>query len=265
MNAKRILITGANSYIGQSFERWATQHYSEHFQIDTVDVIDSGWKEKNFSKYDIIFHVAGIVHCKEKPEMKALYQTVNIELPISIAKKAKVEGVRQFVFMSSMSIYGKNVGRISRDEVPLPKNYYGKSKWKAEQLLEKLSDENFKIAILRPPMVYGEGCKGNYQLLKKFAQKSPIFPDYKNERSLIHIDILCDTLCEVMREGKEGLFFPQNSQYICTTELVKEIAKENHKKIILTRAFNPFITVGIKLHVPILEKTFGSLIYEKEI
>lgn len=261
---KRVLITGANSYIGTSFEAWAKKRYPGEFEIDTVDMVDGSWREKSFAGYDAVFHVAAIVHKKEKPEMKKLYLQVNKELPIEVARKAKEEGVRQFVFMSSMSVYGMNTGVITKETKAVPKTFYGKSKLAAEKGLLKLQDYGFHVAILRPPMVYGPDCKGNYQLLKKFVSVSPIFPDYFNQRSMIFIDNLCEFIVQVIWQEKAGMCLPQDENYVCTTKMVQEIAEESGKKIWTTKIFNSFISLGLKLHMPMLEKLFGSLVYEKE-
>ncbi|MBE5817407.1 MAG: NAD-dependent epimerase/dehydratase family protein, partial [Clostridiales bacterium] len=185
---KKILITGANSYIGTSFEKYINENYSDKYTVDTVDMIDGTWREKDFSSYDSVFHVAGIAHQKETKENAPLYYKVNRDLVIEAAKKAKNDGVKQFVFLSSMSVYGMETGVITEDTLPSPKSNYGKSKLQAEEELDKIQSEGFVIAKIRPPMVYGEGCKGNYQTLIKIARKLPFFPDYENQRSMIHID-----------------------------------------------------------------------------
>ena len=261
---KKVLITGANSYIGTSFEAWAKKRYPGEFEIDTVDMVDGSWKEKSFRGYTSVFHVAAIVHKKEKPEMKNLYWQVNKELPVEVAQKAKEEGVHQFVFMSSMSVYGMNTGSITKETKAHPKTFYGKSKLAAEKELRKLADDKFSVAILRPPMVYGVDCKGNYQLLKKFALMSPVFPKYENQRSMISIERLCDFVVQTIQEGKGGLYFPQNKHYVCTTKMVQEIARDSGKKIWTTRIFNPFISLGLKMHVSVIEKMFGNLVYERK-
>lgn len=258
---KNILITGANSYIGESFKSWAEKKYSNDFVIQTIDMVDGSWREKSFSGYDVVLHVAGIVHRKEKPNMQELYRAVNMELPLEVAKKARAAGVKQFIFMSSMSIYGKNTGRIQKTDRPRPNTYYGKSKLQAEKCIVRLQEKHFKVAILRPPMVYGEGCKGNYQLLKKFILKSPIFPDWKNERSMIHIDVLSDFLVELVQKQAEGVYCPQDDKYVCTAKLAKKLAQENHKNIIFTKVFNWCIKLGLLLHIPVIEKVFGTLVY----
>ena len=259
---KRVLITGAGSYIGTSFENWVRERYPGEFSVDTVDMVDGSWREKCFSGYDAILHVAAIVHKKEKPQMESLYQKVNTELPIEVAKKAKREGVHQFIFMSSMSVYGMNTGIITSVMKPAPKTFYGKSKLAAEENLNTLSDINFSVVILRPPMVYGAGCKGNYQLLKKFVSRCPIFPIYKNQRSMISIANLCEFMVQIIINKKSGLYFPQNRHYVCTSDLVHKIAADDGRKIYMTHLFNPLICLGLKLHITVIEKVFGNLIYQ---
>ena len=180
---KNILITGANSYVGTSFEKWLSQ-WPDKYHVDTIDMIDGTWREKSFAGYDAVFHVAGIAHRKETKQNAHLYYEVNRDLAIETAKKAKAEGVSQFIFMSSMSVYGMETGVITRDTVPNPKNHYGKSKFEAEQGITALEDESFRVAVLRPPMIYGKGCKGNYQKLAKLARITPVFPDIENKRSM---------------------------------------------------------------------------------
>ena len=176
-----------------------------------------------------------------KKRDKDLYFRVNRDLAYEVAKKAKKEGVSQFIFLSSMSVYGMDTGVITRDTVPHPKSLYGKSKLEAEKLIEHLNDQTYKVAILRPPMVYGKGCKGNYPKLAKLAKITPLFPDIDNKRSMIYVDNLSKFLKVIIDDNQSGLFFPQNNEYVKTSELVKLIAKYNNKKIRLTKLFNPII------------------------
>lgn len=229
---KRVLITGANSYIGESFEKWAKSNYPDQFQIDTLDMIDGSWRDISFSGYDAVFHVAGIAHAdvgKVSEERKAFYYKINRDLAVETAQKAKEDNVRQFVFMSSMIIYGGSA-RLGRQRVitgetrPNPENFYGDSKWQADQRLRGLEEEEFQVAVLRPPMIYGKGSKGNYPLLAKLARKLPVFPDIKNERSMLHIDNLCEFLCMLIQDGRGGIYFPQNKEYVRTSDIVRRIA-----------------------------------------
>ena len=256
---KNILITGANSYIGTSFENYLKK-WANEYNVDTVDMIDGSWKNKNFSKYDIVFHVAGIAHKKETKENTELYYKVNRDLAYEVAKKAKTEGIKQFIFLSSMSVYGMETGIIRKDTIPSPKSSYGKSKFQAEELLKSLQDSRFIIAILRPPMIYGIGCKGNYVKLEKFALKSPIFPNIKNKRSMLHIGNLCEFVKKIIDKDGGGLFLPQNEEYVCTSDMVREIAKAHGKKIYMIKLFNPLLRI---LKFSIVNKVFGDLVYEK--
>lgn len=257
----KILITGKDSYIGTSFGKWVAQ-YGDTYRVDTIDVRDSIWKQQSFSGYDAILHVAGIAHIKETPENSQLYYKVNRDLAVDLAVKARQDGVKQFVFLSSMSVYGIEKGIITNNTPCNPKNTYGKAKLEAEVRLKELENSNFIVAIVRPPMVYGKGCKGNYPKLAKLALKSPVFPDIKNERSMIHIDNLSEFIKVLIDDGAKGVFCPQNKEYVCTTEMVKIIADAHGRRIKLTRVFNPMLTL---LKLNIITKVFGSLVYDKKI
>ncbi|MGY3750912.1 NAD-dependent epimerase/dehydratase family protein [Vagococcus acidifermentans] len=258
---KRILITGRNSYIGTSFETYLSQ-FPEAYQVDTISVRGDGWREADFSSYDVLFHVAGIAHRKETKENQELYYQVNYELVKEVADKAKQEGVSQFIFMSSMSVYGMETGVITDKTVPHPKTAYGKSKLMAENYLHELETEAFGVTILRPPMVYGKDCKGNYHLLSKFAKISPIFPKIENQRSMIFIDNLTNYIKFAIDHSIFGLLTPQNNHYVKTYELIEKIVLVNNKKIHLTYFFNPLIKLLMDKST-IVSKVFGNLVYEK--
>lgn len=211
---KKILITGANSYIGMSFEKYIKDNYPDDYVVDTVDMIDGTWREKDFSGYDSVFHVAGIAHSdngKISPEKEKLYRSINTDLTVETAKKAKADGVKQFIFMSSAIVYGDSapIGKskiITRDTLVSPANCYGDSKVQAENGIRPLSDKNYKIVILRPPMIYGKGSKGNYPLLAKIAVKTPVFPYVKNERSMLYIENLCEFVRLMIENEEHGTF-----------------------------------------------------------
>ena len=260
---KKILITGANSYIGTSFETYI-QQYAENYQLDTVDMIDGSWRDKDFSEYDVVYHVAGIAHQKECKENVDLYYKVNRDLAVDVAKKAQEEGVKQFIFLSSMSVYGKEEGVITKETLPVPKSHYGISKLQAEQGILVHQSENFRIAVLRPPMVYGEGCKGNYQTLVKIAEKLPIFADYKNVRSMVEIGVLCSFVKNLIDEESAGLFFPQNKEYVCTCKMIQSIAQKSGKNFKLTKLFNPAIWI-LKTFTRKGKKAFGNLVYADDL
>ena len=256
---KKVLITGANSYIGVSFEHYVKEHFPEDYSVDTVDMIGDAWREKDFSSYDSVFHVAGIAHVKETAENAELYYKINRDLAVETAHKAKCEGVKHFVFLSSMSVYGVESGEIELHGQPTPVSNYGKSKWQAEQQLAELADDGFTVTMLRPPMVYGKGCKGNYNFLKKWIRTFHIFPDYANQRSMIAIEHLCAYVCETIAAPRGGVFFPRDEKYMCTTDLVKRIAEKEGVKVHYTKLFNPLIR---SLKIKLVRKVFGNYVYK---
>lgn len=258
---KQILITGANSYIGTSFETYM-QQFGDDYQIDTIDLKDGSWKEKDFSGYDSIIHLAAIVHVKEKNE--ELYYQVNRDLAVETAEKAKDEGVNQFIFFSSMSIFGVDTGVISKETIPQPKTPYGKSKLAAEKLLGELDSPKFKVCILRPPMIYGPNTVGNYPRLARLAKKSPIFPKVKNQRSMLYINNLALFLKLMVDSQLSGTFHPQNKEYVNTSDMVEKIAEINNKKIRIIPGFDSLIQLLSK-QINVFNKVFGTLIYDKEM
>lgn len=173
---KSILITGKNSYIGSRFEEWLAK-YPDKYKVDAISLRDESWKEKDFSEYDVVYHVAGIAHRKETKENRELYYAVNRDLAYEVAKKSKQDGIKQFIFLSTMSVYGLESGVIDEHTPLKPKSNYGKFKLQAEELIKPLEDDSFKIAILRPPMVYGKGCKGNYPRLVFLATSFCSIPE----------------------------------------------------------------------------------------
>lgn len=269
---KKILITGANSYIGTSFENYIKEQFPDRYTVDTVDMIDESWRKKDFSGYDTVFHVAGIAHSdngKISEEQKKLYYQVNTELTIETAEKAKRDGVKQFIFMSSAIVYGDSapIGktkRISKDTPLSPANAYGDSKAQAEKGILPLSDERFKVVVLRPPMIYGSGSKGNYPQLSKFAQKLPIFPDVQNERSMLYIENLTEFIRLMIENEESGIFFPQNAQYSSTSHMVKEIADAHGKRIKLVKGFTWMLKI-MSHFTGLVNKAFGNLSYDMSL
>ncbi|MCK1236513.1 NAD-dependent epimerase/dehydratase family protein [Streptococcus uberis] len=259
---KHILITGANSYIGTSFEKWLEQSEGD-YQVDTLDMIDPKWRQYDFSPYDAIFHVAAIVHKNEKNMDPTLYDKVNRDLPIELAGLAKAAGVKQFVFLSSMSVYGNKEEVITKETKENPSTYYGKSKLAAEKGLMQLESADFKVLMMRPPMVYGPKATGNYTRLSKLSRITPIFPNIANQRSMIYIDNLLEFVRKAIDTNLSGLHFPQNKEYVTTSQLVKTIRKVNGKKTLLTTIFNPIIKQ--LSNISQLNKLFGNLVYSHDM
>lgn len=268
---KRVLITGANSYIGMSFEAYLRQ-WPDKYQVETVDMIDGSWRNKSFAGFDVVYHVAGIAHSdsgKISPEKEKLYRSVNTDLTIETAKKAKADGVKQFIFMSSAIVYGESskIGKkkvITKDTPVNPANCYGDSKVQAELGILPLQDDKFRVCVLRPPMIYGKGSKGNFPQLEKFAKKLKFFPYVRNERSMLYIGNLIEFVRLMIDNEEQGIFWPQNAEYSNTSELVKMIGAANGKKIHLIKGV-AWLLKFMGLFVGLINKAFGSLSYDQSM
>ena len=267
----RILITGATSYIGTSFANYMAQpEFVGKYQVATLDMIGDAWRSHDFSQYDTVYHVAGIAHSdngKISDERAKLYYAVNTDLTVECAKKAKEAGVKQFIFMSSAIVYGDSapIGKeklITRDTPVNPANCYGDSKVQAENGIRPLDCESFKVVILRPPMIFGKGSKGNYPLLSKLARKLPTFPKVENKRSMLYIGNLVEFVRLMIENGEHGTFWPQNPQYSNTSEVISLIAKAHNKRCVLIPGFG--WALKLMSHATgLVNKAFGNLSYEQ--
>ncbi len=264
---KHILITGANSFVGANIEHWLMQD-PDNFAVDTVDTMNDVWKQVDYSQYDAVFHVAGIAHVDPKPEMASLYYKVNRDLAIEIAQWAKEHGVKQFIYMSSRIVYHASkdmTPNITTHETePNPNDFYGDSKLQAEKGLNELACDTFRIAIIRPPMIYGPGNKGNLPRLAWLAKKTPIFPAWHNKRSMLHVYNLAEFIKQVIVRELGGTFFPQNAEYADTVEIVRCFAKEHGHKVWITALLNPFVWIG-SFFLPPIPKMFSDSYYIQEM
>ena len=268
---KNILITGANSYIGTSFEVYLSK-WPEKYNVDTLDMLDPNWREFDFSRYDVVYHVAGIAHSdvgSVSEERKAFYYKINTDLTIETATIAKNAGVKQFIFMSSAIVYGESasIGEskvITKDTPTCPANFYGESKVKAEEGLNKLVDSDFNLVILRPPMIYGKGSKGNYPILSKFAQKLPVFPKVNNERSMLYIGNLVEFVRLMIDNEEHGIFWPQNASYSNTSQMVESISTIHDKKLLLIPGFTWLLKI-MGHFTGLVDKAFGNFSYDQSL
>lgn len=310
---KRILITGANSFVGTNVERWLMRQ-PDYYQVDTVDTMNDAWKQADFSRYDVVFHVAGIAHVDPKPEMAPLYYKVNRDLAIEVAKCARDKGVKQFIYMSSGIVYkvSKSLkGDVRTPEtLPNPNDFYGDSKLQAEREVvnvnlnadgnpnpnpnlnlnlnadgnlnfnpngdvdlnlngnvnvnPNLNGDGMKVCILRPPMIYGPGSKGNFLRLGWLATKTPVFPEWHNKRSMLYIDNLAEFVRQIIDREMSGTFFPQNAELVDTVEIVKYFAKKYHHRIWISRIFNPLVWLA-SFFLPQVPKMFADCYYVPEM
>lgn len=262
----RILITGAGSYVGESVRNYilATSNDGE-FLIDAVDTMNDAWKNADFANYDVVYHVAGIAHVNADPKMEPLYYKVNRDLTIEVAKHAKASGVKQFIFMSSQIVFHESQSLkaevLTKDTPVNPNGFYGDSKLQAELGLHELESEDFKICILRPCMIYGPGCKGNFPRLVKLAAKTPVFPAWHNKRSMLYIDNLAEFVKQAIIRGLCGTFYPQNRELADTVEIIRYFSEASRHKVWISRIFNPAVWLGSFVLQPI-NKMFATYYYD---
>ena len=259
---KKILIIGKNSFIGESFIKSINEH-KNNYEVKSISIRDESWRNENFQGFDTVIHLAALVHQSEKKANYEEYDKVNHQLAVDIAKKARESGVKQFIFLSSMSVYGLNVGHIILNTPTNPRSFYAKSKLAAEKSLQQLETSNYQVSIIRPPMVYGSGDKGNYNALRKIALHAHIFPDINNQRSAIYVGNLCEFLRIVIENKLDGILFPQNSEYMRTTDTVSLIAKSNLGKIYNSKFLG--LTIKPLMFSSIVQKAFGSLTYDPNL
>ena len=264
---RNVLVTGAGSYVGESVRRYILSSSSD-FEIDAVDTMNDAWKEADFSKYDVVYHVAGIAHVNADPKMEALYYKVNRDLTVEVARAAKAAGVKQFIFMSSQIVFHESQSLksevLTADTKENPNGFYGDSKLQAEKGLHELECDAFKVCILRPPMIYGPNSKGNFPRLVKLAQKTPLFPAWHNKRSMLYIDNLAEFVKQAILRELSGTFYPQNRELADTVEIIRYFANANGHKVWITRLLNPFVWLDSFILQPI-NKMFATYYYDPEM
>ena len=259
--AKKIAVFGKNSYVGNNFAEYVKD--KRGYSVTKLNSRGDEWRDQSFAAYDVILFVAGIAHVKIDKKDEGIYFKVNRDLAVEAAQKAKAEGVKQFVYLSSIYVFGMDgiVGKecvIDENTPHTDKFAYGVSKAQADAALAALQDENFDVAVIRPPMIYGRGSKGNFPRLKRLAKHLAFFPDYRNGRSMIYIKNLSSFLDMLIENGGHGIFYPQNREPVCTTDLYCGIRKSMGKGTLRTKLFNPLILL-FGNRVGVLRKLFGNM------
>lgn len=263
-----ILIIGKNSYIGNHIGEWLT---CLDWKVTQLDVLTKDWINHDYSYYDAIVHVAGIVHCPKCKDWD-MYKRVNTDMPIAIATIAKKQGVKSFIFLSTMGVYGitkKLHPNLIDRNTPLKINgnsMYGKSKLMAEKGLNMLQDSTFNVVIVRPPSVYGKGCKGGYiSGFMSIAQTIPIIPRaFENvKQSFIYIDNLSEFVRLAIKHNLNGSFCPQDELTVSANDLLKAIAKGIGLKYRSSRFLG--FCMYLVCFVPLINKVYGGVEYSKEL
>ena len=268
---KKILITGKGSYLGNSLKAYL-EAFGDCYQVDCLSLRSGDWKEQSFRGYDAVYHTAAIVHqprSKDAPGELARYRAVNCDLAVDAAKKAKAEGVRQFVFLSTMAVYGLTAAfgetvTITAQTPTAPTDNYGLSKLEAERALLALEGPDFRVAILRPPMIYGKDCKGNFRSLVSFARRLPFFPKVPNQRSMLYVGSLNRLVQQIIDREDRGIFCPQDPEYVNTSAMVQAIAAAQGKRLLLIPGFSWALHL-LRHLTGAVDKAFGSLVYDKAL
>lgn len=238
-------------------------------QVEMISVRDPLWKRQSWSEYRSVVHCAALVHQEDNSfcRMKDFLE-VNYELTKMIAEKAKKEGVRHFLYISTNDVFASsnkyNVTlKITKDTILNPQTPYAISKYMAEKALLSLEETNFKISIIRPPLVYGKNCSGNYRRLSKCVKYLKLFPKISAQRSMIYIDNLCEFIRLVLEEEKTGIFMPQNKEYVNVSNLFQKIAEAQGHKMFLIPGFQ-WMQKFLPRYSNTLAKVFGTFIMKKE-
>jgi nucleoside-diphosphate-sugar epimerase len=252
---KRILVTGSNGYLGNSF----INQFESKYTFKKFSLLNEKLESINFDSIDIVIHCAALVHQKvEQPYDK--YHEINVEYPVKLAKLAKVNDVKQFIFISTIAVYGEYLEKLDENTSCNPITPYGKSKLEAEKQLLKLNDENFGVSIIRPPMIYGKSAPGNIDSLIKLVKKLPILPLGKidNKRSFIYIGNICHLVDEIITQEKAGIFLAVDNEPLSTSKLIELIAINLDKNIYLIKI--PFFESLLKTVKPsFYKRLYGSL------
>lgn len=265
----KVLIVGKDSYIGEHIRNCLTSNGYEVYELNTLT---DEWKTFDYSKYDSIVHVAAIVHGDAKNASEDLFKKVNTDLPFAIASKAKESGVNQFVFLSTMSVFGfdkalsESESIICKDASLNPTGLYGLSKYEAEKKLKSIEDDSFSVAIVRPPNVYGPGCKGNYiSGFSKLANMMFVCPNaYTNiHQSMLYIDNLSELIKLIIVNNSNGVFHPQDDYAPNTVEMIELIRTANGRKTRESKFFGKLVKLFGKLSL--VKKIYGGIKYADEM
>jgi UDP-glucose 4-epimerase len=253
----RVLLTGANGFVGSYF----FNKYAGKYEIKRFSFLKEDIKAFTVSDIDVVIHLSALVHQMGVMPSEAEYERVNVTQALDLAQRAKNAGVGQFIFMSTVKVYGEETEEIYTETFTCkPQDEYGKSKLKAENELKKLEDENFCVTIIRTPIVYGFGVRANIKNLVTLVQKVPLLPfgNIKNKRSMVYVGNLCHLIDELIKQKQSGIFLASDDEPLSTSQLIELIAKNLNKKIFLVTI--PLFKTFLKLLKPsFYKRLYGSL------
>ena len=262
---KRILITGATSWIGSEVEAHLAA-FPGRYGVERVSLRGDAWKERSWEGFDSVLHLAALSLVGPAALEQCL--SVNRDLTVEVAKKARAEGVSQLIFTSTMHVYGTgSPGSVSEpitlETEPSPISPYGMSKLEGERALAVFAEDGLGVATLRPPLVYGPGCCGNFALLAKLARTIPVFPEVDNRRSMIFSRNLAELIRLIVEDGRTGLFLPQDQEPIRTSDLVALLATAQGSRVRLSKSLAPTARAAARYNEK-ARKMFGNSWYRPD-
>lgn len=262
MLKKNILVTGSSGFIGSIF----IEEFSDLFNINVVSLKEEKIEKINFSEIETVLHLAGKAH-EMSPIPDQVYFDINEHLTLNFAKAAKSAGVKHFIFVSTIKVYGEKQlvnNKINLRTSAIPDEPYGASKYAAERGLLDLQSDTFRISILRIPLVYGKGVKGNLLKLLKLAQKPfPLpFKGIKNERSLLYVSNLNAFISNIILQEAEGLFLVADLVPMSTEKIIQTIRLQMKKPVRIFRLPNILLGLIRRFKPELHKRLFNSLIID---
>jgi nucleoside-diphosphate-sugar epimerase len=224
----KIAVTGASGFVGRRF----IEYNKDRYDIVALSLREKKIIDLDLSGVDAIVHLAGKAH-QMQPVPDEVYYEVNYGLTKELAEKAKAQNIPHFIYISSTKVYGELMTEKLDEKSPCnPVDAYGKSKYQSEELLRFMSTELFKVAVVRPPLVYGPEVKGNMlRLLELAAKNYPLpFGNSRNLRSMVYIDNLLELINNIIARQATGTFIAGDSQPMPTDQLISVIRKNMGKK-----------------------------------
>jgi UDP-glucose 4-epimerase len=264
----KILITGETGYVGNHAKEYLEN--TTNYVVKKVSLRRNNWMDMDFSEYDSIVHCVAVIPKNNIED--SVFFSVNHELSEKLAKKAKSDGVKQFIYLSSMAVYGmkpstkKGEGLIYSDTPCNPDSVYGKSKYQGEQAVVSLADDNFKVAIVRSPSIYGKRSTNYFNQYYYIISKLFIQPYAftKCKRSAIYIENLCELFRLLIKNSNHGIFCPADNPTLSTVEYIKFLQNSKGNNFYSSRLFG----LALKLvcsRMPIIYSMWGSIAYDDSL
>ena len=257
---KTLAVTGATGFVGNRL----MQINEGRYRLLPLSLRDKKPALLDLQGVDTIVHLAGKAH-QMQPIDDSIYFAVNYELTKQLADRAIEQGVKQFIYVSSTKVYGDDITEIVNEKSPChPTDAYGASKLKAEQYLLSLASPAFTVAVVRPPLVYGPGVKGNMiRLLQLAAKHIPLpFGNTRNARSMVFIDNLVELFNAITDQQAAGVFAGGDQHPLATDELIRLMRKSlGNNSSLVSIPF--FVRSIIKKYKPALYiRLFGSFVVD---